>query len=580
MRNSGKQIGIIVWAVALGLGLAASAAGQIMSGGNYRITSAAQASGGGSSSGNGNQTVTGTIGQSAAGGPNLSGIYSHDAGFWPSATTLSATPTPTPTPGGGVPVVSINDVSQTEGNSGATAFNFTISLSAGSTQMVSVNYTSADNTAQAGSDYQAANGIAIFAPGETAKQITVLVNGDTQVEPNETFLINLSNLINCGAGKLTGVGTVVNDDSNSSSPTIQFAQSTYQVQEDLGMLTITIVRTGDSSSAASVNYTTVDGTAVQKSDFEFAAGTLAFAPGETGKTLQVLINEDMFVEGPEQFLLQLSNPSGASLGVPSIAVVTIVDDQPESITNPIDDAQMFVYTHYHDFLNREPDPAGLAFWTNQLTACNGNAQCVDAMRANVSAAFYLSIEFQQTGYLLYLMQKESFTTLPQYASFMRDLQELSRGVIVNSSGWQQKLADNQQQFATLWANRPEFKSLYDGLSNTDFVNALYANAGLTLNPSDRAALVARLDTANETRAAALLEVASSAAFRQKEMNSAFVLMEYFGYLRRDPSTAPDTDLSGYNFWLMKLNQFGGNYLDAEMVRAFIISLEYRKRFGQ
>ena len=82
------------------------------------------------------------------------------------------------------------------------------------------------------------------------------------------------------------------------------------------------------------------------------------------------------------------------------------------------------------------------------------------------------------------------------------------------------------------------------------------------------------------RAAVLLEVASDATFRQQERNGAFVLMEYFGYLRRDAQAAPDSDLSGYNFWLNKLNQFGGNYIDAEMIKAFITSFEYRQRFAR
>lgn len=325
---------------------------------------------------------------------------------------------------------------------------------------------------------------------------------------------------------------------------------------------------------------TVDGSATQKADFEYAAGTLTFGIGETSKAFQVLINEDMYVEVNESFGLTLSNPAGASLGAQNSTGVTIIDDSPQSITNPIDDAQSFVYMQYHDFLNRAPDAAGLAFWTNQITSCGTNQTCIDSARANVSAAFYLSIEFQQTGYLLYLMQKESYATTPKYTTFMRDLQEVGRGVIVNSPGWQQKLADNQQQFAQSWANRPEFHSSYDGMSNSAFVNALYANAGIVTTQADKDVLVSRLDNANETRAAALLDVAANSTFRQNEQNNAFVLMEYFGYLRRDPNTTPDSDMSGYNFWLNKLNQFGGNYVDAEMVKAFIISSEYRQRFGQ
>jgi hypothetical protein len=477
------------------------------------------------------------------------------------------------------PKVSINDVSIAEGNSGTTDFTFTVSLAAASGQTVSVNYTTADNTAQAGSDYQAANAMLTFVPGETSKQITVAVNGDTQVESNETFVVNLYNLINCSVGKVTGVGTIVNDDSNSSSATIQFSQGNYSVQEDLGAFTITVTRSGDTSGTSSVDYQTGDGTATQKADFEYAAGTLTFAPGESSKTVQLLLNEDMYVEGNEDFTVTLTNPTGGTLGQPAIASITIIDDAPESVTSPIDDAQSFVYMHYHDFLNREPDAAGLQFWTNQITSCGTNASCIDAARTNVSAAFYLSTEFQQTGYLLYLMQKESYATAPNYAAFMRDLQEISRGVIVNSPGWQQKLADNQQQFADKWVNRPEFIVAFNAKTNTEFVNALYANAGVTATPSDKAALVSKLDSSSETRSAAVLEVASNAAFRQQEMNNAFVLMEYFGYLRRDPNAAPDSDLTGYNFWLNKLNQFGGNYIDAEMVRAFIISTEYRQRFG-
>jgi hypothetical protein len=362
--------------------------------------------------------------------------------------------------------------------------------------------------------------------------------------------------------------------------TVQFSQATYSVAEALGSLTVTVTRSGDTSGATSVNYVTVDDLATQKADFEYAAGTLTFAPGESSKAFQLLLNQDMYFEGNEEFSVKLMNPSGGALGPQASASITIVDDSPETVTNPIDDAQSFVYMHYHDFLNREPDAAGLAFWANQITACGTDARCIDAARVNVSASFFRSIEFQQTAYLLYLMQKESYATLPQYTSFMRDLQEMSRGVVVNSPGWQQKLADNQQQFANRWINRPEFKSAYDSLSNDAYVNALYKNAGIVPPPTEKDKLIAALDTAGMDRSAALLAVAGDATFRQQERNGAFVLAEYFGYLRRDPNAAPDSDLSGYNFWLQKLNLFGGAYVDAEMVRAFISSTEYRQRFGQ
>ncbi|HYW69453.1 MAG TPA: Calx-beta domain-containing protein [Pyrinomonadaceae bacterium] len=477
-----------------------------------------------------------------------------------------------------VPSISISNANLAEGNNGTTDFTFLVKLSAVSGQTVTVNYATADGTAQAGSDYQAASGLVSFAPGEASKAVTILVNGDINVEPDETFFVNLSNPVNGALSQSKGVGTIINDDQ-VTTPTLQFSQAAYNVPEALVSLVIKVTRSGDASTEASVDYATADGTATQKGDFEYAAGTLVFAPGETSKTFQVLINDDMYLEGDETFNLVLSNPAGAVIGQQQSAVVTIKDNTPESITNPIDDAQSFVNQNYHDFLNREPDAAGLAFWTNQITACGSDSPCVESARNNVSAAFFLSIEFQQTGYLLYLMQKESFAISPKYASFMRDVQELSRGVIVNTPGWQSQLVSNQQAFASKWVNRTEFKAVFDNLSNDAFVNAVYANAGIVPPQTQKDKLIAQLNAAAMTRSGVLLSIANDATYRQQEQNRAFVLMEYFGYLRRDPSAAPDSDMSGYNFWLNKLNQFDGNYQDAEMVKAFTNSTEYRQRFG-
>ena len=477
------------------------------------------------------------------------------------------------------PAISISDVSQAEGNSGMTNFSFDVTLSVASGQTVTVDYLAADGTALVGGDYQAASGTLTFAPGETTKSLSVVVNGDTQDEPTETFVVNLSNPSSATIAKGQGTGTVVNDDA-AGGASIQFTQATYAVAEQLGAMTVTVTRSGNVSNAASVDYATGDGSAAQKTDFEYAAGTLNFSPGEVSKTFVVLLNQDSYNEGPESFNLLLSNPAGAALGAQTVSQVSITDDLPETVSNPIDDAETFVYMHYHDFLNREPDAAGLAFWTNEIGSCGNDAQCIDARRINVSAAFFLSIEFQETGYLSYLMQKESFGSTPKYAEFMRDVQEVSRGVVVKAPGWEQKLKDNQLQFAENWIARPEFKAVYDGLSNDAYVNALYTNAGIVASPAQKDKLVTALNGASMNRATVLLDVANDATFRQQERNAAFVMMEYFGYLRRDPNAAPDSDLSGYNFWLNKLNQFGGNHIDAEMIKAFITSFEYRQRFAQ
>ncbi len=477
------------------------------------------------------------------------------------------------------PTLSINDISQVEGNNGATAFTFTVTSSNAITNNVNVNYSTADGTGAAGSDYQATSGTLTIPAGQTSRTITVLVNGDPTPEADETFFVNLSNPDQAIIGKASGTGTIINDDG-AVAATFDFAPANYNVQEDLSAFTVTVTRSGDTSSAASVNYATADGTAVQKSDYEIAAGTLNFAPGETSKTLTLLINEDAYVEGNETFNIILANPSGAALGQQATASVIIVDDAPESAGNPIDDPQTFVATQYHDFLNREADAAGLAFWTNEIISCGNDAQCIEIKRINVSAAFFLSIEFQQTGYLRYLLQKESFASMPKYAEFMRDLQEVSRGVIVGAPNWEQQLKDNQAHFAEEWINRPAFKAMYDNMSNADYVNALYMNAGIIVTQAERQSVVNALDTAAESRSAVLLDVAANAVFREKETGAAFVMMQYFGYLRRDPDTAPDSDLSGYNFWLNKLNAFGGDFQQAEMVKAFLSSSEYRSRFGQ
>jgi hypothetical protein len=92
-------------------------------------------------------------------------------------------------------------------------------------------------------------------------------------------------------------------------------------------------------------------------------------------------------------------------------------------------------------------------------------------------------------------------------------------------------------------------------------------------------LISGLDNHIVTRASVLLHVAENQEFKRKVFNEAFVLIEYFGYLRRNPNDAPDSNLNGFNFWLAKLNQFNGNFVNAEMVKAFISSGEYRQRFG-
>ena len=210
-------------------------------------------------------------------------------------------------------------------------------------------------------------------------------------------------------------------------------------------------------------------------------------------------------------------------------------------------------------------------------------------RINVSAAFFLSIEFQETGYLVYRCYKASYGNLgsrPVPVSlndFLRETQEIGRNVVVGAPGWEAQLEGNKQAYALAFVNRPEFIAAFaNALSADQFVTQVNNNAGGVLSPAEKASLVALLgptpfDPAK--RAQVLRAVADDADLRRAEFNKAFVLMQYFGYLRRNPNDLPDSDFGGYNFWLGKLNQFNGNFVNAEMVKAFIVSIEYQHRFG-
>ncbi len=242
------------------------------------------------------------------------------------------------------------------------------------------------------------------------------------------------------------------------------------------------------------------------------------------------------------------------------------------VVNPIDVASYVVRRHYVDFLDREPDQAGDEYWTNQFAGCGTDVECFKAKRIHVSAAFFLSIEFQETGYLVHRLYKSSYGRVPSIAELMPDNAVIRQGVIVGKDGWEARLAANKDQFLQSWVQRADFNSRYAYLTNGQYVDALIANLNVTIDPKERDALI--LDLASgSSRAKVLGRMAQNEVFSRNEFNSAFVLMQYFGYLRRDPDSA------GFNFWLTKLNQFDGNYQSADMVKAFLVSGEYRTRFS-
>ena len=395
-------------------------------------------------------------------------------------------------------------------------------------------------------------------------------------------------------------------------PTIQFNSASYTVGEGDKHVDTIITRLGDNTASASVSFGTSDsaflqrcnvtnGVASTRCDYEKRVATVKFAPGETSKTISVFIVDDSYMEGPETFIVQLFNAVGAFLGDPAVATVTITDNDLANGPNPIDTAGQFVRTQYLDFLNREPDQSGFDFWTNQITSCGFDQACIQQRRINVSAAFFLSIEFQQTGYLVERIYKSAFgdsivespiggshllaAPIVRINDFARATQQVQEGLIVGYSGWETLLENNKQAFALDFVQDPVFLYQYPtGMPPAQFVDRLFANAGFTPSARDRNTAIAEFGgmtnvSDGAARARALRDIAENAILISQEFNRAFVLMEYFGYLRREPNDLLDPGYSGYDFWLTKLNQFNGDYQKAEMVKAFISSGEYRNRFG-
>ena len=170
------------------------------------------------------------------------------------------------------------------------------------------------------------------------------------------------------------------------------------------------------------------------------------------------------------------------------------------------------------------------------------------------------------------------------SEFKPDTQAIGNGVVINQSGRKQTLENNKQAFATDFVQRSRFTSAYpNSMTPADFVDRLFANAGVSPSESERTAAISQFGSAATSsdaiaRGRALRRVAENATLIQQEFNRAFVLMQYFGYLRRDPNSGPESSFDGYNFWLSKLDTFSGNFRQAEMVKAFLVAGEYRQRF--
>jgi hypothetical protein len=267
-------------------------------------------------------------------------------------------------------------------------------------------------------------------------------------------------------------------------------------------------------------------------------------------------------------------PSRANYSfTPDIRSLTVVGTEADAlfaaeptavVANPLDTNIFFVRQQYLDFLSREPDTGGLEFWTSQLNKCGRDAACLEHTRIDVSAAFFMSEEFEDTGFFVYRIHKASFGLQPGYQSFIIERAGFTAGPRLDAS---------KQAFAEQWIKRDDFNQKYPANMSPDlYIATLNANAGGALSTSEQNSLVGGLSDGSLTREQALERIVENSEFRDHEYNQAFVLMQYYGYLGRD------VDQGGYVFWLNVLNNRDtGNYRG--MVCSFLTSAEYQYRFA-
>jgi hypothetical protein len=356
------------------------------------------------------------------------------------------------------------------------------------------------------------------------------------------------------------------------APGPHFSQTSYSFGEGDGRAAITVNRVGNTSGALSLRYNTTDGSglnecskvtgmASSRCDYTTSYGSLEFAPGETTKAISISLVDDSWPEGNESFTISLSDGgSGPFLGNVGKATVTISDNDGPATANPMDQTAFFVRQHYIDFLGREPDSFGFKGWQDILNNCAaGDTKCD---RIEVSAGFFRSPEFQERGYFIYRFYAASLGKIPNYSSFIPSMAQVS-GFLTTEQLEARKVA-----FASDFMQNLDFMRMYTGTDARGFVELLLSTAGVSLPNKEQ--LISDLSAGKKTRAEVLRAVVESAEVYSKFYNESFVVMQYFGYLRRDPDSL-------YKDWIKIMNQNGGDY--RAMINGFVNSLEYRQRFG-
>lgn len=412
------------------------------------------------------------------------------------------------------------------------------------------------------------------APVTTGQTKSVAMDGSVNITLTATDF-NVNNILTFTVvngpqhGSLSGSGA-----SLTYSPALHyFGPDSFTFKANDGALDSN-VSTISINAAPSAAAATISGRITDESGVPVAGVTLRLSGG--GSAIAITGADGLYtfrdVETNDIYTLTPTlanhhfNPASLSfslLGNKSDALFTAVADG-ATAANPIDSNEYFVRQQYLDFLDREPDQAGFRYWAGQLAACAGDAECVRARRLDVSAAFFLEREFQDTGFSIYRAYKAAFGTRPLYAQFESDRHQLIGG---------SDLAAKRAAFLSAFVARAEFQQRYPAsMSDNEFVDELCASVGADEATSG---LLKQAMSSGATRAEVLGRVIELSTFAEREYNNAFVLTQYFGYLRRDP------DQRGYDFWLDVLNSRNdtGSPNYRGMVCAFVTSAEYQRRFG-
>jgi len=425
-------------------------------------------------------------------------------------------------------------------------------------------------------------------PGWTAdNHIVFTTDRDGQREIYKTS-------IDVGAGEESSVRLTQNtaDDYDANPqpdpPIPQRTPSTFQWRNQLfrvresgaGGDPLVVTRLGDLSRPASVDYETADfgsgcesadgcpRRASERSDYIRTVGTIHFAPGEASKPINIPLVDDTFVEGDQLFYLILTNAVGATLAEQRTTFVVITDNDsaatPPARPNPIDEPNFFVRMHYLDFLGREPEPSGQEAWVGVWNRCpdiNRDERCD---RVTISSAFFRSQEFHMRGFFVYRFYRVSFNRRPTYAEFVRDTARITGRTLA-------EIDASKDAFALAWVQRADFRAGYVGLTAGEFVGRLESSAGVALTGDvTRASLEADLIAGRRFIPGAVRAVVEHPNVEAAHYNEAFVTMQYFGYLKRDPEE------EGFQNWLRVINRGDGYRV---MVHGFVNSVEYRARFG-